>query len=118
MSRSAELLKLPGVVSAGLFSRKGYLEEFEGAALSEAEMGEMANLSAALTMTLEMQGRLLDRMPGQAGWRCHGWVTWGPEMAVVTIHDSTCVVQKQHTSFNQLIKAMTASADAEMIKPA
>lgn len=116
MSRSAELLKLPGVVSAGLFSRKGYLEEFEGA-LSEAEMVEMANLSAALTMTLEMQGRLLERMPGQAGWRCHGWVTWGPEMAVVTIHDSTCVVQGQQTSFNELIEAMTASADAEMIKP-
>jgi hypothetical protein len=38
-------------------------------------------------------------------------------MAVVTMHDSTCVVQGRQTSFNQLIEAMTASADAEMIKP-
>lgn len=115
MSRASELLKLPGVVSAGVFSRKGYVEEFEGT-LGEAEVAEMMELCAALTMTMEMQGRLLQRMPGQSGWSVHGWMTWEPERAVVTMHDSTCVVQGRHTSFNQLIKAMTAAADAEMIK--
>ncbi len=30
MSRSSELLKLSGAMAAGLFSRKGLLEEFEG----------------------------------------------------------------------------------------
>lgn len=117
MSRTSELLKLPGVVAAGLFSRKGYLEEFEGA-LSEAEATEMANLCTAITMTMEMQGRLLGRMADQSGWdSCYGWMTWGPDMSVVTIHDSLCIVQAQQTSFNQLIKAMRESAEAEPIKP-
>jgi roadblock/LC7 domain-containing protein len=69
-------------------------------------------------MTMEMQGRLLGRMAGQSGWDSfYGWMTWGPEMAIVTIHDSMCVVQGQQTSFNQVIKAMTESADTEPIKP-
>jgi len=117
MSRTSELLNLPGVVAAGLYSRKGYLEEFEGA-LTEAEAVEMVNLCTAITMTMEMQGRLLGRMADQSGWgSCYGWMTWGPEMSIVTVHDSMCVVQGQQTAFNQVIKAMTASADAEIIKP-
>lgn len=117
MSRASELVELPGTVAAGLFSRKGFLEEFEGA-LTEAEAGEMVHLCAAITLTMEMQGRLLGRMAGQSGWdSCYGWMTWGPEMSIVTIHDSMCIVQGQQTSFNQVIKAMTASADTEIIKP-
>ncbi|MDO9009973.1 MAG: DUF2173 family protein [Thiobacillus sp.] len=110
-------MALPGTVAAGLFSRKGFLEEFEGA-LTEAEAGEMVHLCAAITLTMEMQGRLLGRMAGQSGWdSCYGWMTWGPEMSIVTIHDSMCIVQGQQTSFNQVIQAMTASADTEIIKP-
>jgi len=117
MSRASELVKLPGTVAAGLFSRKGILEEFEGA-LTETEAVKMVRLCTALTMTMEMQGRLLGRMADQSGWNsCYGWMTWGPEMAIVTIHDSMCVVQGQQTSFNQVIKAMTESADTEPIKP-
>jgi roadblock/LC7 domain-containing protein len=117
MSRASELVKLPGTVAASLFSRKGFLEEFEGA-LTEAEAGEMVHLCAAITLTMEMQGRLLGRMADQSGWdSCYGWITWGPEMSIVTIHDSMCIVQGQQTSFNQVIKAMTASADTEIIKP-
>lgn len=117
MSRTSELLKLSGVEAAGLFSRKAYLEEFEGG-LTEAEAVEMASLCTALLMTMEMQGRLLGRMAGQSGWdSCYGWMTWGPEMAIVTIHDSMCLVRGRQTSFNQVIKAMTESANAEMIKP-
>ncbi|MGE5320452.1 MAG: DUF2173 family protein [Hyphomicrobiaceae bacterium] len=117
MSRTSELLKLPGVVAADLFSRKGFLEESEGT-LSDAEAGEMANLCAAVTMTLEMQGRMLDRMANQSGWeRCFGWMTWGPEMAVVTIHDSACIVQGRQASFNQMIKTMTESAKLDFTEP-
>ncbi|HWR78118.1 MAG TPA: DUF2173 family protein [Thiobacillus sp.] len=117
MSRASELVKLPGTVAAGLFSRKGFLEEFEGA-LTEAEAGEMVHLCTAITMTMEMQGRLLGRMADQSGWdSCYGWMTWGPEMSIVTIHDSMCIVQGRQTSFNQVIKAMTESAVAEIIKP-
>lgn len=117
MSRTSELLKLSGVVAAGLFSRKGFLEEYEGA-LTEAEAVEMVGLCTAITMTMEMQGRLLGRMADQSGWdNCYGWMTWGPEMAIVSVHDSMCIVQGQQTSFNQVIQAMTASANTGMIKP-
>ena len=117
MSRASELVKLPGIVAAGLFSRKGFLEEFEGT-LTEAEAGEMVHLCAAITLTMEMQGRLLGRMADQSGWdSCYGWMTWGPEMSIVSIHDSMCLVQGQQTSFNELIKAMKESADSELIKP-
>jgi len=117
MSRASVLVKLPGTVAAGLFSRKGFLEEFEGA-LTEAEAGEMVHLCAAITMTMEMQGRLLSRLADTSGWNtCYGWITWGPEMSIVTIHDSMCIVEGRQTSFNQVIKAMTESADTEPIKP-
>lgn len=117
MSRSSELMKLPGAVAAGLFSRKGLLEEFEGA-LSESEAGEMVHLCTAISMTMEMQGRLLSRMADQSGWDgLYGWMTWGPEKSIVTIHDSVCIVQGRQASFNQTIKAMTVSAATEPIKP-
>lgn len=117
MSRTSELLNLPGVVAAGLFSRKGFLEESEGA-LTETEAAKMASLCTAITMTMEMQGRLLGRLADNPGWTSsYGWMTWGPEMSIVTIHDSMCVVQGRQTSFNQVIKAMTESADTEPIKP-
>jgi roadblock/LC7 domain-containing protein len=117
MSRTSELLKLSGVVAAGLFSRKGFLEESEGA-LTEAEAAEMVGLCTAITMTMEMQGRLLGRLADNSGWNsCYGWMTWGPEMSIVTIHDSMCIVQGRQTSFNQLVKAMTESANTEPIKP-
>lgn len=117
MSRASELVKLPGTVAAGLFSRKGFLEEFEGQ-ITEIEAGEMVHLCAAITLTMEMQGRLLGRMAGQSGWdSCYGWMTWGPEMSIVAVHDSMCIVQGQQASFNRVIKAMTAAANTEIIKP-
>lgn len=72
MSRASQLVKLPGTVAAGLYSRKGFLEEFEGT-LTQAEAAEMANLCAAITLTMEMQGRLLGRLADQSGWDdCYG----------------------------------------------
>lgn len=109
MSRTSELLKLPGVVAAALFSRKGHLEELEGA-LSQADATEIGNLCADITMNVELQGRLLGRLADQSGWECQGWITFGPEMSVVTIQDSTCMVQGPQASFNQVVKAMTESA--------
>lgn len=117
MSRTSELVKLPGIVAAALFSRKGFLEGFEGA-LTEVETEKMAALSAAITINLEMQGRLLGRMVDQSGWdSSYGWVMWGPEMSFVAIHDNVCIVRGEQTSFNQVIEAMKASADAEIITP-
>lgn len=109
MSRTSELLKLPGVVTAAVFSRKGHLEELEGA-LSQADATEIGNLCADITMNVELQGRLLGRLADQSGWECQGWITFGPEMSAVTIQDSTCMVQVRLASFNQVVKAMTESA--------
>ena len=109
MSRTSELQKLPGVAAAAVFSTKGYLEEFEGA-LSHAEATEMVNLCADVTMNLELEGSLLGRLADQVGWGCRGWITFGPGMSVVTIGDSTCMVESQKASFNEVIKAMTGSA--------
>ena len=109
MSRSSEMLKLPGVAAAGLFSRKGFLEEFEGT-MTMAEATEMLNLCADVTLNVELEGRLLGRLARKAGWDCQGWVTFGPDMSVVTVRGSTCIVKNGQTSFNQVIKAMTESA--------
>lgn len=109
MSRTSELQKLPGVVAAAVFSRKGYLEELAGA-LGEAEATRMTNLCADVTMNMELQGRLLGRLADQKGWDCRGWITFGPETAIITIGDSACMVEASKASLNQLIAAMTESA--------
>ncbi len=109
MSRSSELLKLPGVVSAALFSRKGFLEELEGA-LTETEAAEMASLCADINLNVELGSRLLGRLANQTGWDCQGWVTFGPDVSLVTVGDSTCMVKVGEASFNQVVKAMTGSA--------
>lgn len=117
MSRTSELLELPGVVAAVLFSRKGLLEEVDGA-LSESEAAAMASLCSAITLTMEMQGRLLGRLADNPGWTSnYGWMTWGPDKTIVTIHDSACVVEGRQAAFNQAIKAMRDAANAEPIKP-
>jgi hypothetical protein len=38
-------------------------------------------------------------------------------MSIVSVYDGMCVVQGRRVSFNQLIPAMTAAADTELIKP-
>ena len=111
MSRSSELLELPGAVGAGLFSRKGLLEEFEG---PFPATDAMASLCSALSLSMEMQGLLLDRLAGKAGWEsCNGEVMWGSEMCVAIIRDSVCILNAQETSFNQVISAMRQSAGVE-----
>lgn len=114
MSRTSELQAVPGVVAAMLFSRKGHLEEHEGG-LTAAEAAQLANLCAALSMTVETQGRMLARLSDHPAWRaCFGWMMWGPEMSFVAVHDSACIVRAGGgTAFNPLIEAMNASAGAE-----
>lgn len=109
MSTSSEMLKLPGVAAAGVFSRKGFLEEFEGT-MTVAEATEIMNLSADVTLSVELEGRLLGRLADAAGWDCQGWVTFGPDMSVVSVRGSTCIVNNGQASFNQVIKAMIESA--------
>lgn len=116
MSRTSELVKLPGVHAATLFSRKGYPDEFEG--LSETEATEMANLCAAITMTVEMQGRMLARVSDRPGWEnCCGWMMWGPEQTVLAVRDSACIARAAEVPFKRLIDAMEASAAAQIVQP-
>lgn len=93
------------------------MEECEGA-LTEDETIGLVNLCAAITMTMEMQGRFLTRLIGKPGWdSTFGWVTWGPEMAVIAIHDSVTVAQNSSASFTHIIDSMKQSADVEVFKP-
>jgi roadblock/LC7 domain-containing protein len=118
MSRTTELMAVPGVVAAGMYSRKGLMEQFEGG-LPESEAVGLVNLCSAVTLIMEMQGRLLGRIAGQTGWNGHcAWMMWGPEKAIVTVSDTVCVAQAGATSFNQLIQAMQTSAEVELFKPA
>lgn len=118
MSRTTELMAVPGVVAAGMYSRKGLMEQFEGN-LPDAEAVGLVNLCSAITLIMEMQGRLLERIAGQSGWngRC-AWMMWGPEKTIVSVRDTVCVAQAGHTSLNQLIQAMQVSAEVELFKPA
>jgi Uncharacterized conserved protein len=118
MSRTTDLMAVPGVVAAGMYSRKGLMEQFEGG-LPEAEAVGLVNLSSAITLIMEMQARLLGRIAEQSGWdgRC-AWMMWGSEKAIVTVGDTVCVAQSGATSFNQLIQAMQVSAEVELFKPA
>jgi len=113
MSRASELMKLPGAVVAGVFSRKGILDDFEGP-FPQAQAKLLMSLCASMTITMEMQGRLLADLAGAPGWdTCNGWTLWGPEMSLVTVCDSTCVVNLSETSFQEVISAMRTAAGVE-----
>jgi roadblock/LC7 domain-containing protein len=118
MSRTTELMAVPGVVAAGIYSRKGLMAQFEGD-LPEAEAVGLVNLCSALTLIMEMEGRLLGRIASQPGWngRC-AWMMWGSEKAIMSVDDTVCVAQAGSTSFNQLMRAMQVSAGVELFKPA
>jgi len=114
MSRASELMKLPGAVAAGVFSRKGLLNDFEGP-FPQAQAESLMSLCASMTLTMEMQGRLLADLAGAPGWdTCEGWTLWGPEMSLVTVRDSTCVVSLSETSLQEVISTMRAAAGAEV----
>jgi roadblock/LC7 domain-containing protein len=109
-------VKFPGVSAATLFSRKGYPDEFAG--LTEAEATEMANLCAAITMSVKMQGRMLARMSDHPGWEnCLGWMMWGPAQSVVAVRDSACIAHAPEVRFDRLIDAMDALAAAQIVQP-
>lgn len=113
MSRVSELLKLPGTVASGVFSRKGIMTEFEGPfPKPDAELA--VRLCAANTITMEMQGRLLAELSGTPGWdNCYGWAMWGPEMAIITVSDSMCAIRLKDASLKQVIWAMRAAAGVD-----
>jgi roadblock/LC7 domain-containing protein len=113
MSRSSKLRKLPGVLAAGIFSRKGTLEEYEGPFTSR-EATALAGLCSDITLTMEMQALFLERLSGEEGWKgCYGWAAWGPERAIVSVGDSMCIVDAQAGSLATVISTMRSSAGIE-----
>ena len=113
MSSVSELLKVPGTVASGVFSRKGILTEFEGP-FSKADAELAARLCAANTITMEMQGRLLAELAGTPGWdSCYGWAMWGPEMAIVTVSDNMCAIRLEDASLKQVIRTMRAATGVD-----
>ncbi len=112
MSHSSDLLKEPGVVGAGLYSRKYLLRELEGT-FSSNEGVRMATFCAAITQIMETQGLLLDRITAKQGWEnCTGWVMWGNEASIITVGESMCVVKTQTASFNNLVSIMKKALDS------
>lgn len=113
MSRVTDMLELPGAVAAGVSSRKGLLNDFEGSLPDEyAELA--ARMCAANSITMRMQGRLLADLSGQPGWTAYvGWAMVGPELAMVAVDDAMCMLRIRETSFNQVIEAMRAAAGVE-----
>lgn len=113
MSRSSKLCKLPGALAAGIFSRKGTLEEYEGP-LTSHEATALAGLCSDITLTMEMQALFLERLSGEEGWKdCYGWAAWGPERAIVSVGDSMCIVDAQTSSLTTVISAMRSAAGIE-----
>lgn len=106
MSRSSDLLELRGAIAAGLFSRKGFLDEFEGP-FPVREAGVLAEMCAAITHTMEMQALLLARLTQEPGWTgCYGWAMWGPDKSIVAVDDNMCVLNIGEASFNAAFSAM------------
>lgn len=111
MSRSSDLLELPGVIAAGIYSRKGLLEEFEGAF---PETDTTGSLCSALRITMEMQCFLLRQLAGKAGWQsCYGEVMWGSERSITIIRDTVCLLDTKQASLNQVISAMRLAVKDE-----
>jgi roadblock/LC7 domain-containing protein len=113
MSRSSKLCKLPGALAAGIFSRKGSLEEYEGP-FTYREAAALAGLCSDITLTMEMQALFLERLSREPGWKgCYGWAAWGPERAIVAVGDSMCIVDDQAGSLATVISAMRSAAGME-----
>lgn len=111
MSHSSDLLKQPGIIAAGLYSRKYLMREMEGP-FSSDEGVRMATFCSAITQIMEMQGLLLDRLSGNSGWgNCTGWMMWGTETGVITVGESMCIAKTRNTSFNQLVSIMKEALD-------
>lgn len=113
MSRSSKLCKLPGVLAAGIFSRKGTPEEYDGPFTSR-EAAALAGLCSDITLTMEMQALFLERLSGEEGWKgCYGWAAWGPERVIVSVGDSMCIVDARANSLTTVISAMRSAAGVE-----
>ena len=113
MSRSSDLLELRGAIAAGLFSKKGFLEEFEGD-FHPREAGVMAEMCAAISQTMKMQALLLARLTTEPGWTgCYGWAMWGPDRSIVAVDDNMCVLNTAEASFNEVLAALRAEQNKE-----
>lgn len=109
MSLSSELLKEPGVIAAGLYSRKYLIRELEGPYSSDDGV-KIATFCAAITQIMEKQGLLLDRLAQTSGWEnCLGWAMWGDQTSLISIGESMCVFNTQTTSLNSLVSLMMAN---------
>lgn len=116
MSHSSDLLEQPGVIAAGLYSRKYLLREMEGP-FSSDEGSKIAALCSVTTQIMEKQGLLLSRISGKHDWEnCIGWIMWGNEISVVTVGESMCVVKNQNTSFNKLVSVMKEALDTVEVR--
>lgn len=63
------------------------------------------SLCAAITLTMEMQELLLNRLAGKFGWQyCLSWAMLGAEIRVVAMGESMRIAQSLQTSLNDVFR--------------
>ena len=103
-----EVLKLPGIVGAAKFTPKGELESYKGE-ISEDDARMAAHMCASNSVVMQMQARLFGEYSRQPEWNTYeGWAMLGPEMGVMVVGDTLCVVNRQEASINDLMAALKA----------
>ncbi|HKJ71123.1 MAG TPA: DUF2173 family protein [Gammaproteobacteria bacterium] len=101
-----EVLKLPGIVGAAKFTPKGELESYKGQ-ISEEEARMAAHMCASNSVLMQMQSRLFAEYSQQPEWGSYqGWAMLGPDMGVMVVDDTLCVVNRREASINDLMAAL------------
>jgi roadblock/LC7 domain-containing protein len=103
-----EVLKLPGILGAAKFTPKGELESYKGE-ISEDDARMAAHMCASNSVVMQMQARLFAEYSQQPEWNSYqGWVMMGPEMGVMVVGDTLCIVNSQQASINDLMAALSS----------
>ena len=86
-----EVLKLPGVIAAAKFTPKGELESYKG----------------EISVLMQMQSRLFAEYSRQPEWGSYqGWSMMGPDMGVMVVGDTLCVLNRREASINDVMGAL------------
>lgn len=106
MNVVTELMRLPGVVAAGRYSYRGDRYSYEGRL--DAEMARMASIMCrATTMSVHMEGELLDGICGRCGLiPAKGWAVRGPRFSVCVVANVFCFLESRKGSINDVLHLM------------
>ena len=110
MPKLKAMLKQPGVLAVGRFSRKGLLEDVYGE-LSEEDASLAARMCDANAIASGVQGRLLSALTGWEEFADHiGWTMFGDELGLVAIEDMFCLIRLRDASLTETVRGMRQTA--------